>query len=116
MDQTFEPVEEGKLPVSEATLKLVQEGLEAVTEEGGTASSLKNLPVAVAGKTGTAENPHGLDHGWFAAYAPAKKPQLVVVCIVEQGSYGAVSAVPIVKSILEYAFTDPRVRREGNKK
>ncbi|MCD2435740.1 penicillin-binding protein 2 [Acidaminococcus sp. NSJ-142] len=116
VDQTFEPVEEGKLPVSEATLKLVQEGLEAVTEEGGTASSLKNLPVAVAGKTGTAENPHGLDHGWFAAYAPAKKPQLVVVCIVEQGSYGAVSAVPIVKSILEYAFTDPRVRREGNKK
>lgn len=114
--KNFEPVEEGKLPVSEATLKLVQEGLEAVTEEGGTAASLKSLPVAVAGKTGTAENPHGMDHGWFIAYAPAKKPQLVVVCIVEQGSYGAVSAAPIVQSILEYVFTDPRVRRQEVKK
>ncbi len=110
--KTFDPVEEGKLPVSETTLKLVQEGLEAVTEEGGTAAALKSLPVAVAGKTGTAENPHGMDHGWFIAYAPAKKPQLVVVCIVEQGSYGAVSAAPIVQSILEYAFTDPRTRRQ----
>ena len=109
--KAFEPEEEGSLPISEATLKLVQEGLEAVTEEGGTASSLKNLPVAVAGKTGTAENPHGPEHGWFVAYAPAKNPQLVVVCIVEQGTYGSVSAVPIVKDILEYAFTDPVGRR-----
>lgn len=111
--KTFEPEEEGKLPISEATLKLIQEGLEAVTEEGGTAAFLKNLPVPVAGKTGTAENPHGLEHGWFIAYAPAKKSQLVVVCIVEQGSYGTISAAPIVKSILEYVFTDPRVRRQG---
>ena len=114
--KTFEPEEEGKLPISESTLKLIQDGLEAVTEEGGTAAFLKNLPVPVAGKTGTAENPHGLEHGWFIAYAPAKKPQLVVVCIVEQGSYGTISAAPIVKSILEYVFTDPRVRRQGSKK
>jgi penicillin-binding protein 2 len=107
----FDPQEEGSLPVSEETLNLVQESLQAVTEEGGTASSLKNLPVEVAGKTGTAENPHGLEHGWFIAYAPAKKAQLVVVCIVEQGSYGSISAAPIVKSILEYAFTTPGVKR-----
>lgn len=109
----FEPEEEGKLPISESTLKLIQEGLEAVTERGGTASFLKSLPVPVAGKTGTAENPHGLEHGWFIAYAPTTKPQLVVVCIVEQGSFGTISAAPIVKSILEYVFTDPRVRRQG---
>ena len=100
--KTFEPEEEGKLPISESTLKLIQEGLEAVTESGGTASFLKSLPVPVAGKTGTAENPHGLEHGWFIAYAPTTKPQLVVVCIVEQGSFGTISAAPIVKSILEY--------------
>ena len=111
--KTFEPQEEGKLPISESTLKLIQEGLEAVTESGGTAAFLKNLPVPAAGKTGTAENPHGLEHGWFIAYAPTTKPQLVVVCIVEQGSFGTISAAPIVKSILEYVFTDPRVRRQG---
>ena len=55
--KTFEPEEEGKLPISESTLKLIQDGLEAVTEEGGTAAFLKNLPVPVAGKTGTAEKP-----------------------------------------------------------
>lgn len=111
--KTFEPEEEGRLPISESTLKLIQEGLEAVTESGGTASFLKSLPVPVAGKTGTAENPHGLEHGWFIAYAPTTRPQLVVVCIVEQGSFGTISAAPIVKSILEYVFTDPRVRRQG---
>lgn len=111
--KTFEPEEEGSLPISESTLKLIQDGLEAVTESGGTAAFLKNLPVPAAGKTGTAENPHGLEHGWFIAYAPTTKPQLVVVCIVEQGSFGTISAAPIVKSILEYVFTDPRVRRQG---
>lgn len=111
--KTFEPEEEGRLPISESTLKLIQEGLEAVTESGGTASFLKSLPVPVAGKTGTAENPHGLEHGWFIAYAPTTRPQMVVVCIVEQGSFGTISAAPIVKSILEYVFTDPRVRRQG---
>lgn len=114
--KTFEPEEEGKLPISESTLKLLQEGLEAVTERGGTASFLKSLPVPVAGKTGTAENPHGLEHGWFIAYAPTTKPQLVVVCIVEQGSFGTISAAPIVKNILSYVFTDPRVRRQGKTK
>lgn len=114
--KTFEPEEEGRLPISESTLKLIQEGLEAVTERGGTAAFLKNLPVPAAGKTGTAENPHGLEHGWFIAYAPTTKPQLVVVCIVEQGSFGTISAAPIVKNILSYVFTDPRVRRQGKTK
>ena len=104
--KTFDPELEGPLPVSKENLDLVQEGLKAVTKEGGTASSLDSLPVSVAGKTGTAENPHGRDHGWFIAYAPAEKPKYVVVCIVEQGSFGSVSAAPIVKNILEYLFAN----------
>ena len=51
---------------------------------------------------------------WFIAYAPAKNPSLVVVCVVEQGSYGSVSAAPIVQSILEYAFTTPGVKKPGS--
>lgn len=104
LSKAFAPELVGNIPVSEDNLKLVQDGLKAVTREGGTAASLNSIAVSVAGKTGTAENPHGLDHGWFIAYAPADDPQLVVVCLVEQGSYGAVSAAPIVKSILGYAF------------
>ena len=104
--KNIDPESEGTLPVSKDNLDLVQEGLKAVTKEGGTASSLDSLPVSVAGKTGTAENPHGRDHGWFIAYAPAEKPKYVVVCIVEQGSFGSVSAAPIVKNILEYLFAN----------
>jgi len=71
-------------------MDLIREGLRDVTNEGGTAGDLfKGFPINVAGKTGTAENAHGRDHGWFVAYAPYDKPQIVVVALVEQGSFGA---------------------------
>ncbi|MDD4722164.1 MAG: penicillin-binding protein 2 [Acidaminococcaceae bacterium] len=111
--KNFKPKLLGNLPVSQENLMLIQAGLKAVTQEGGTAADLGALPVAVAGKTGTAENPHGRDHGWFIAYAPADKPTLVVVCIVEQGGYGSVASVPIVKSILEYAFGQNKQTQGG---
>ncbi len=111
--KTFKPKLLGSLPVSRENLTLIQDGLKAVTQEGGTAADLGTLPVSVAGKTGTAENPHGRDHGWFIAYAPADKPTLVVICIVEQGGYGSVAAVPIVKSILEYAFGQSTQKQGG---
>ena len=85
-----------------------------VVTNSSTKRVFDGLDVHVAGKTGTAENPHGRDHGWFIAYAPAKNPSLVVVCVVEQGSYGSVSAAPIVQSILEYAFTTPGVKKPGS--
>ncbi len=102
--QVIEPELLGEVQLDPQHWRSIKEGLKGVTQEGGTAAQLASLPVKVAGKTGTAENPHGVDHGWFAAYAPADKPELVVVVLVEQGNYGALSAAPIVKKILEYAF------------
>ena len=55
----------------------------------------------IGGKTGTAENPHGQDHGLFIAYAPVDNPKLVVAAVVEQGSYGSTAAGPIVYKVLE---------------
>ncbi|MEG1345221.1 MAG: penicillin-binding protein 2 [Acidaminococcaceae bacterium] len=104
IQQTIQPKKLGNLPISQATLDLLQKGLEAVAQEGGTAAQLANLPVPVAGKTGTAENPHGQDHGLFIGYAPANNPTMVVVAIVEQGGFGSVSAAPMVQRIFEYAF------------
>ena len=54
----------------------------------------------VAGKTGTAQNPHGNDHAWFVGFAPAVNPRLAFAVIVEQGGYGAQAAVPVAKGIL----------------
>ena len=63
--------ESRKLELEPRTIQLIQKGLKGVTQPGGTGAWFANLPVPVAGKTGTAENPHGQDHGWFIAYAPA---------------------------------------------
>ncbi len=100
----IKPEKIGRLPVSAETLELLQSALKAVAQEGGTAAQMDNLSVPVAGKTGTAENPHGKDHGLFVGYAPADNPNLVVVAVIDQGGFGSVSAAPIVQRIFEYIF------------
>jgi len=83
----------------------VHDGLREVTTVGTAASSFgKDFPVKIAGKTGTAENSQGKDHGWFIAYGPFDDPNVVVAVLVEQGGFGSQSAVPIGKKILEAAF------------
>ncbi|WP_303058843.1 penicillin-binding protein 2 [Veillonella magna] len=104
-EEIFGPKKIGVLQVSKSVMDLIRNALRDVTAEGGTAGSLfKDLPIAVAGKTGTAENATGRDHGWFVAYAPYDKPRIVVVALVEQGSFGAGSAGPIVRAVLEEYF------------
>lgn len=101
----FKPEELGRLDVSPDIIALVQDGLRDVTTIGTAASAFgKDFPVKIAGKTGTAENSQGKDHGWFLAYGPFDDPNIVVAVLVEQGGFGAQSAVPIGKKILEAAF------------
>lgn len=92
--------------VAQQTLDYMQEGMSATTREGGTASYFATLPKRVAGKTGTAENSHGRDHGLFVAYGPIEDPQLVVVAIVEQGGFGTSAAGPIVYKVFEEYFRE----------
>jgi len=104
-----------KLDLEARTIQLIQKGLKGVTQPGGTGAWFAGLPVPVAGKTGTAENPHGQDHGWFIAYAPAEKPDLVIACIVEQGTYGATAAGPVVYEVLEDYLTGKLKEEQGRK-
>ncbi len=101
-----------KLAIEPQTIQLIQKGLKGVTQPGGTGAWFAGLPEPVAGKTGTAENPHGQDHGWFIAYAPAEKPDLVIACIVEQGTYGATASGPIVYEVLEKYLMEKRNREK----
>ncbi|MBU0983276.1 MAG: penicillin-binding protein 2, partial [candidate division Zixibacteria bacterium] len=65
------PVVSFKLPFRQSTLDILTEGLRLVVEgEHGTARSLRNKRYSVGGKTGTAQNPHGLEHSWFVGVAP----------------------------------------------
>ena len=100
----FQPELLSQLDVPEEDIKLVQDGLHDVTKYGTAASSFRGFTVDIAGKTGTAENSQGRDHGWFVAYGPFDNPNIVVAVIVENGGYGSQSAVPIGRKILEVAF------------
>ncbi|WP_033169902.1 penicillin-binding protein 2 [Selenomonas sp. ND2010] len=100
----FQPELLSTLDVDPNVIKLVQDGLHDVTKYGTAASSFQGFTIDIAGKTGTAENSHGRDHGWFVAYGPFDNPNIVVAVIVEQGGFGAQSAVPIGRKILEAAF------------
>jgi penicillin-binding protein 2 len=70
--------------------------------ERGTASANRRTDLAVAGKTGTAQNPHGDDHGWFIAFAPAEKPELVVGGIMEFAKHGTTVAPYVVQTLRRY--------------
>ncbi len=103
--ETFSPKQKGTLEISKNVMDIIRTSLRDVAQEGGTAGELfKDYPVKVAGKTGTSENSMGTDHGWFAAYAPYDKPRIVVVALVQEGSFGSLSAAPIVKAILDAYF------------
>jgi penicillin-binding protein 2 len=79
----------------------INKGLRGVVSEAkGTANILANLGVSVAGKTGTAQNPRGLSHGWFVGYAPYENPRYVICVFSEHGAHGYASAV-VAKNIFE---------------
>jgi penicillin-binding protein 2 len=72
--------------------------------EHGTAAANRRADLAVAGKTGTAQNPHGEDHGWFIGFAPADKPELIVGGIMEFAKHGTTVAPYVVQTLRRYVL------------
>lgn len=104
-----EPEVVASLELEPGELAAIRRGLErTVMDERGTAfSGFEGFPlrrIPVAGKTGTAELKPLVPFAWFAAYAPANAPEVVVVVNVEEGGGGAQTAVPIARGILEHHF------------
>lgn len=85
-------------------LKVIQDGLLLCIEKGtGVASKLEK--VKIAGKTGSAEVPGShKTHGWFVAYAPQDKPEILLVILTEKAGHGGSIAAPIAKKIFERFF------------
>ncbi|HIN39140.1 MAG TPA: penicillin-binding protein 2 [Flavobacteriales bacterium] len=69
--------------------------------ESGTATRAKIDDIAVCGKTGTAENPHGEDHSIFIAFAPKENPKIAISVIVENSGFGGTWAAPIASLMIE---------------
>jgi len=120
-----EPVVDGKLPVSAATMALVKEGLrQVVNSDRGTARGSRIPGMEISGKTGTAQVisrkegeeedealiPDRLKaHALFVAYAPSDNPKIAVAVVVENGEHGSGAAAPIAREMIKiYLLGDPR--------
>lgn len=92
------------LGLKEGTLRIVREGLyEAINGEGGTGKRAKLEGAAVAGKTGTAETPHGRTHAWFCGFAPFDEAKVAVVVLIEHGGKGGIEPASIAHGVFEEA-------------
>jgi len=107
----IEPEKLGEIPASKGTINFLHSALREVVISGTGAGVFSGLPVAVSGKTGTAQvfgkNPNGSlksDTSWFASYAPSAAPRFAVVMMVSQGGFGASTSGVGVRKIYEALF------------
>lgn len=95
---------------------LVDAGLKGVisTESQYVAAHFASMSVSVAGKSGTAERANENPLGWFVAYAPADDPKYVVAATVENSTWGADTAMYVVRDTLGALFGQPDPMVMGN--
>lgn len=100
------PVEGKKLPIKQEAMDLIRKGMLLVVNGAGTATHVRIPGIEVAGKTGTAQNPHGRDHAWFIGFAPFDNPQIAIAVIVENAGFGGAVAAPIAKQLIQFYLKD----------
>jgi penicillin-binding protein 2 len=107
---TIDPVphDSSLVGISPHVMDLIREGMQRVVHAPGGTGSLARIPgVISAGKTGTAENPHGKDHAWYIGFAPFDHPKIAVAVLLENSGYGGVKAAPLAGLIMEkYLFRE----------
>ena len=106
VQKEFDPGPRRHLKIDPGTRSVIMEGLhDAAQNPSGTSHMIfESFPIAVAGKTGTAERPGHADQSWYAVLAPYPNPRIVTVVTIEEGGFGAESAAPAAKTILEAVF------------
>jgi penicillin-binding protein 2 len=113
----IEPGPRRQVKINSASRAMIMEGLhEAAQVPGGTADPVfGEFPIEIAGKTGTAERPpNPANQSWFISLAPYPNPNIVTVVTIEGGGFGAESAAPANKQILEAYFAH-QLKQESEK-
>jgi penicillin-binding protein 2 len=96
-----QPTEAVRVPAK--TLQLIRDMMVDIVHYG--TGRRGRLPgIDIAGKTGTAQNPHGEDHAWFIAFAPAESPEIAISVLVENGGQGGSVAAPLARQVFERYF------------
>jgi penicillin-binding protein 2 len=118
--RTFEPLDPNRpnpkvVPIPEDIHHTVVEGMWGVVNNGGTGAAIKMAGFDIAGKTGTAQVV-GLgkdvgknkDHSWFVSYAPAYKPEIAMVALIENSGFGSQYAAPAIRKIYDVYYRKTR--------
>jgi len=115
-ERLFFPTETNYIQgISEDVYQFIKEAMRQVVAKG--TGWLGSVPgIEVAGKTGTAQNPHGEDHAWFIAFAPYEDPVIAISVIVENAGGGGAVAAPIAELCLEKYFHGRILPRRAAKK
>lgn len=93
------------LLMSASTIETIRQGMRLAVESPiGTGKAARINGIESAGKTGTAQNPHGADHAWYVGFAPYDNPEIVVCIVVENGGSGGAVAAPIARRLFERYF------------
>jgi penicillin-binding protein 2 len=98
--------------IRKSIFAIAKEGMFLVVNGGGTAVASRSADVQIAGKTGTAQNPHGKDHALFIGYAPASNPQIAVAVVIENVGFGATYAAPIAKKMIEAYLLKDKLKQQ----
>jgi len=104
--ETISPtIRRKNVKINKQTLGIIKEAMfDVVNAAKGTGGLARITRAKVAGKTGTAQNPHGEDHALFLGFAPADDPEICVVAVLENSGKGGGVAAPIVGKIIEEYF------------
>jgi penicillin-binding protein 2 len=120
-DDHYRPAKEyhnklaGVIPVIPEYREAVVEAMWSVVNEAGTASGIRKAGYDIAGKTGTAQVVglgkdvgRNKDHSWFVSYAPAFKPEIAVLALIENSGFGSRHAAPAVRALYDVYFEKVR--------
>ncbi len=103
------------LDIEKRHFEVVKDGMHRVMKYG-TGRWYPIEGVETAGKTGTAQNPHGRDHAIFIGFAPIEDPQIAVAVVVENAGFGATWACPVASMMMEQYLTGEVKRSDLRKR
>jgi penicillin-binding protein 2 len=118
--RTFQPLDPNRpnpkiLSMPEDIHHAVVEGMWGVVNNGGTGKGIRMAGFDIAGKTGTAQvvglgkdTGKNKDHSWFVSYAPAYKPEIAMVALIENSGFGNQHAAPAVRSVYDVYYRKTR--------
>jgi penicillin-binding protein 2 len=106
VQKEFDPKPRRHIHIDPEYRAAILEGLHDAAQNGaGTSFEVfGNFPIEVAGKTGTAQRPPHADQSWYGVLAPYPDPRIVTFVTMEEGGFGAESAAPAARKILEAYF------------